>query len=103
MAEALEGDQYPFSEAELTRKTGYSRQRLTQLRLGIKREIYPQEAVLTEGVDWRRYGMAVMYARHILGWLEEKKGKTRLDCSKKERLDYWRRGGEGYQPKKPYE
>ena len=43
MAEALEGDQYPFSEAELTRKTGYSRQRLTQLRLGIKREIKPQE------------------------------------------------------------
>ena len=84
------GEEFPYSEAELVKRLGYTRQRLTQIRLGLRRERYPKGPQLKDGVDWKNYGRAVMYARHTYLWLNEVRKKVPCDGTRSDRLEWWR-------------
>jgi hypothetical protein len=66
----------------MCRLTGYSRQQLTNLRLGYKQQgrtgdkVYISPPALVQGKDWQRYGRAVLYADHTQRLLAERREPT---------------------------
>lgn len=64
---------FTITEAEVIRLTGYSRQQLRRLRQGFAQnkggKEYVADPVLRQGIDWQRYGRAVLYNECVIGVL----------------------------------